>query len=146
MSPTWSWRFFFDVLLDFFLVIFYCGYLPLCQGDLPVTIFCCSLFIIALLLCWGCIVTFTTVLTVYHNWIHPLHHLLYSPSSHSWNSFNKCHFSTFIHVYIIFPNHSPFHTLFLYPPLSHWYQIPDRTCFTFLCSPFLKKGNFVYLE
>jgi hypothetical protein len=31
------------------------------------------------LLCWGYIVTFTKVLTMYHSWIHPLHHSSLSP-------------------------------------------------------------------
>jgi archaellum biogenesis protein FlaJ (TadC family) len=32
------------------------------------------LFVILLLLYWGYIVTFTKVLTIYHSWIHSLHH------------------------------------------------------------------------
>jgi hypothetical protein len=44
-----------------------------------------------LLLHWGYIVTFTKVLTIYHIWIHPHHHFSLSPtpSSHSWNTFNR---------------------------------------------------------
>jgi hypothetical protein len=41
-------------------------------------------------------VTFTKVLTIYHSWIHPLHHSSYPPSFHSWNSFNRSHFSIYI--------------------------------------------------
>jgi hypothetical protein len=36
--------------------------------------------------------------------------LLYSPTPHSWNSFNRSHFSIFIHVYI-FPPYSPSYKL-----------------------------------
>jgi hypothetical protein len=35
-----------------------------------------------LLLYWGYVVTFTEVLTVYHNWIQPLHHAPLSPLLH----------------------------------------------------------------
>jgi hypothetical protein len=40
-------------------------------------------------------------------------------------SFNRSHFSIFIHEYIKFPLHSPSYTLSLYPP-QHCYQPPDR--------------------
>jgi hypothetical protein len=48
-----------------------------------------------LLLYWGCIVAFTNILTIYHSWIHPF-------SPHSWNNFNKSHFSILIREYILF--------------------------------------------
>jgi hypothetical protein len=64
-----------------------------------------------------------------------------SLSPHSWNGFNRPHFSIFIHEYIIFSPHSPSHTLSLYPSPSHWYQPLDRTCFTFLLSV-LEKRHF----
>jgi hypothetical protein len=38
------------------------------------------IYLFLLLLCWGCIVTFTKVLTIYHSWIHP-------PPSFSFISF-----------------------------------------------------------
>jgi hypothetical protein len=38
-----------------------------------------------------------------YSWIHPSIILLYPPSPHSWNSFNRSHFSIFIHEYITFP-------------------------------------------
>jgi hypothetical protein len=47
---------------------------------------------IFLLLCWGYIVAFTKVLTIYQiyrTWIHPLHHSSSPSLSHSWNSFNR---------------------------------------------------------
>jgi hypothetical protein len=52
-----------------------------------------------LLLCWGYIVAFTKVLTMYkmyNSWINPL---LHSPYPHSWNSFKGSHFSIYIHVH-----------------------------------------------
>jgi hypothetical protein len=54
--------------------------------------------------CWGYIVTFTKVVTIYHSWIHPTPiKFLYFPSLHSWNGkLNRCHFSIYIHEYIIF--------------------------------------------
>jgi hypothetical protein len=58
--------------------------------------------------------TFIKVLTIHHSWIHPLHHSLY-PLRHSWNGFNRSNFSVYIHVYIIFPPHSPSYTLCSYP-------------------------------
>jgi hypothetical protein len=58
-----------------------------------------------LLLCWGYIVAFTKVLTIYqkcHSWIQFLLHSPLSPLTHSWNSFNRSHFSIYIHVYTVF--------------------------------------------
>jgi hypothetical protein len=52
-------------------------------------------------------VTFIKLLTIYHSWIHTLHHSPLSLFLHSWNSFTRFHFSTYIHVYRIF---------LLYPP------------------------------
>jgi hypothetical protein len=50
--------------------------------------------------------------------------LLYPPSFHSWNSFNRSHFSTYIHVYRIFPTYLPCYLLSLYPFSFHWYPLP----------------------
>jgi hypothetical protein len=76
-----------------------------------------------LLLYWGYIVTFTKVLTIFHNWVNTLHH---SPLSwkYYWNTFYRSHFSIFIHNYIIFPWYSPYYMLSLYPLTSHWCQSP----------------------
>jgi hypothetical protein len=75
---------------------------------------CTLLYLFLLLLYWG---TFFKVLVMHHSWIHPLHHPPLSSSLHSWNSFNRCHFSIFIHVYIIFPPYSPPTPFpFLFPP------------------------------
>jgi hypothetical protein len=46
--------------------------------------------------------------------------LLYSVLPHSWNSFNRSHFSIYLHVYIVFPPFLPSYTLSLYLPLSYW--------------------------
>jgi hypothetical protein len=81
-------------------------------------------------------------LTMYHSWLHPLHHSPLFSTSHI-PEFQQSHFSIFIHEYIMFPLHSVSLTLFLYPT-PHWYQLPDRTCFTFLF--FLRKGIFVCLR
>jgi hypothetical protein len=68
--------------------------------------------------------------------------LSFIPSSlHSWNSFSMSHFSISIHEYIVFPLHSPSYTLSLYLPPSHWYQLPNRTYFTFLFFIF-RKSHF----
>jgi hypothetical protein len=69
--------------------------------------------ILFIILCWGYIVTFTKILTIYCNWIHPLHHFPLSPliSSHSWNNFNRSHFSIYIHVYTLYAPYSPSYTL-----------------------------------
>jgi hypothetical protein len=61
--------------------------------------------------------------------VHPLHHSPLSSLSHSWNSFNRSHCSIYIHEYIILLPYSPFYTLSLYLPPSHWYEPPDRNCF-----------------
>jgi hypothetical protein len=68
-----------------------------------------------LLLYSGCIVTFMKVLTIHHSWIHPLHHSPLFPLPHSCNTFNRSHFSIYIHVYVIFPAYSPAYTFFVYP-------------------------------
>jgi hypothetical protein len=39
---------------------------------------------------------------------------------HSWNSFNRSHFSIYIHMYTEFVLYSPSHTLFTSSPPSHW--------------------------
>jgi hypothetical protein len=67
-------------------------------------------------------VLFSKNLIIYYSWIHPLHHSPLPPDPHSWNSFNKSHFSIYIHVYTVFAPHSPSFTLFPHPPPSHWYQ------------------------
>jgi hypothetical protein len=99
--------------------------------------------LLLLLLCWGYIMIFIKVLTIFHSWIHPLLNFLYSPFPHSWNSLNKSHFSTCIHVYTVFhhinssipsPTSSP----------SHWYQPPDRIYSTLLFSDFVKKNKWRY--
>jgi hypothetical protein len=68
-----------------------------------------------------------------YSWIHPL--------PHSWNSFNRSHFSIYIHVYTIFPPYLPIYTLFLISSSSHWYQLPDLFCFLVLSFCKKKKSN-----
>jgi hypothetical protein len=101
---------------------------------------CFFFFLFLLLLYWGYIVTFTKVLITYHSWIHPLHHSpLSPPPPHSWNSFNRSHFSIYRHEYIILSPYSPSCTILphLPPPISN--NPPDRTCFAFLFCVFVKK-------
>jgi hypothetical protein len=43
---------------------------------------------------------------------------------HSWSSFNRSHFSIYMHVYLLFPPYSPSYTFSLYLPHSYWYQPP----------------------
>jgi hypothetical protein len=80
-------------------------------------------------------------------WIHPLHHSALSPPSpHSWNNFNRYHFSIYIHVYIVFELYSSFHTFSTLPPPSYWYQTPKVG--HGLPSSFCKRNKnviFVYL-
>jgi hypothetical protein len=49
---------------------------------------------------------------------------LFPPSPHSWNCFNRYHFSIYIPVYTVFIPYSPSHTLSPPPPHFHWYQPP----------------------
>jgi hypothetical protein len=56
--------------------------------------------------------------------------------------FQQVYFSNFMHEYILFPPYSLSYTLSLYCSLSHWYQNPDWTWFTFLSSIFEKKRHF----
>jgi hypothetical protein len=46
----------------------------------------------------------------------PSHQCPLLPFPPSWNSFNRSHFSIFIHEYILFPSCSPSYTLSLHPP------------------------------
>jgi hypothetical protein len=90
---------------------------------------------------WRYIVAFTEVLTIYqiyHTWIHPFHHFPLHPP-HSWNSFNRYHFSIYIHVYTVFAIYSPSHTLSLPPPPPTGTSPPGRTCSTLLFSNFVKE-------
>jgi hypothetical protein len=48
-----------------------------------------------------------------------------APLPHSWNSFNRYHFSICTHVYTLFALYSRSHTLSPTPPLSHLYQPPQ---------------------
>jgi hypothetical protein len=70
---------------------------------------------------WEYIVTFTKVLTIYqiyHNWTH-LHHHSSLSSSHSWNSFNRSHFSfTFMCTQYLHHIHLP-------SPFPHLLPLPS---------------------
>jgi hypothetical protein len=82
-------------------------------------------------------VAFTKVLTIYQ--IHtleftPPHHSPLS-LSHSWNSFNRSHFSIYIHVYTVFAPYSQSYTLSLPPSLP----TSGRTCSALLFSDFIKE-------
>jgi hypothetical protein len=82
--------------------------------------------------------------TLYHSWIHsPSIIFLYPPYPHSWNSFNRSHFSIYIHVYKIFAPYSPSYTLSLYPLPSHWYHLLGQDLFCFPVLHFCKKNFFV---
>jgi hypothetical protein len=63
--------------------------------------------------------------------------LLYPPFPHSWNGFNRSHFSIFIQEYIVFPLYSSSHPFLISPPTL--VPTPERTCFTFLFSVFEKR-------
>jgi hypothetical protein len=64
------------------------------------------------------------------------------PLPYSWNSFNRSHFSIFIHDQILFPPYSPPSTISLYPPYTHTHthcyqsQTGSDLC---SCPPFLRK-------
>jgi hypothetical protein len=79
--------------------------------------------------CWGYIVAFNKVLTLYHSWIHSLHHSPLLPLSPFLEQY-KSHFSIFIHEYIIFTSCSPFYTPFLTLPTNSNPHI--ETVLTFL--------------
>jgi hypothetical protein len=62
---------------------------------------------------------------------------------HSWNSFNKSHFSIYIHMCIIFSQYSPSHPLSLYLPLP-LVPTPQTGVVLPSCSPFLFKNEDSY--
>jgi hypothetical protein len=73
-----------------------------------------------------------------YTWIYPLHHSpLFSPSSHSWNSFNRYHFSIYMLVYTVFTPYSPSHTLSPLPLLSRCYHPLQAGSILPSCSPIL---------
>jgi hypothetical protein len=81
----------------------------------------CNLFFpfFLLLLCCGYIVAFTKALRIYqmyHIWIHPLHHSPLSLLPPFLDSFNKTHFSIYIHVYTIFVLYLPSYRLSPHSP------------------------------
>jgi hypothetical protein len=68
--------------------------------------------------------------------------LLSFTRSHTWKSFNRSHFSIYIHVYTVFALYLLSHTLSLPPPHSHWHQpplSPDRICSILLFFDFVKE-------
>jgi hypothetical protein len=93
---------------------------------------------------WGYIVAFTKVLTtyqIYHTWIYLLHH---SPLSllPSWNSFNRCHCSIYIHVYTVFAIYSSSYSFPTSSLCSCWYFPPHQTGpVSPSCSLILQKKN-----
>jgi hypothetical protein len=106
------------------------------------------LFSFVLLLSWGHVVTFSKVLIIcqiYRTWIRLLHHSPLSLLSPSWNSFIRCHFSIYIHVYTVFALYSLLHTLSSSPTLSLVSVSPDRTYSSFLFSDFAKENNDIFV-
>jgi hypothetical protein len=53
-----------------------------------------------------------------------LHNSPLSSLLHSWNSFNRSHFSIYRLMYTVFAPYSPSITLSSHPSSSHWYQSP----------------------
>jgi hypothetical protein len=92
---------------------------------------------------WGYTIAFTNVFTIsnipYLN--SPLHHT--TLSSHSWNSFNRYHFSIYIHIYTVFVQYSLSRALFPLTSSSNWYQLFQAGPVLF-CK--LKKWYFVSLR
>jgi hypothetical protein len=98
---------------------------------------------------WVYIVISTKVLIIYqiyHTWIHPLHRSPLFPCSR--NSFNRYHFSFYIHVYTVFALYLPSYTLSLPPPPP----IGTNSRQDLFCPPVLwfckrkTKDIFVYLR
>jgi hypothetical protein len=58
-------------------------------------------------------VTFIKVHSIYHSWIHPLHHSPLFLLSPFLERFHRSHVSVFIHECIIFPAHSLFYLLLI---------------------------------
>jgi hypothetical protein len=62
----------------------------------------------------------------------PLPFSFIPPCPHSWNSFIRCHFSIYIHVYSVY-------TIVTFPqPSPTITNLPDRTCSALLFSNFIK--------
>jgi hypothetical protein len=94
----------------------------------------------------GYIVGFTKVLTiyqVYHSWIHPLHLSPLSPP-HPWNSFNRSHFSIYIHVCTVFGLYSSLYTLCPHPP-PPTVPTPDTIFSALLFSDYVKEKHDIFV-
>jgi hypothetical protein len=76
--------------------------------------------------------------------------LHYSPLSslpHFWNSFNRSHFSIFIHEYIVFTPYSPAtHFPYIFTPThTHTsYQLPRQDLFSLPVLHFWKQAIFIF--
>jgi hypothetical protein len=60
--------------------------------------------------------------------------LLYALSPHSWNSFNRSHFSVYIRMYTILAQYSPFYLFSPHPPHPTSTNPPRQDLF---CPPVL---------
>jgi hypothetical protein len=70
--------------------------------------------------------------------------LLYPLSPNSWNSFNRCHFSSYIHVYTLFLPYPTSYTFSSHPPPPTDTNPSDKTYSALLFSDFcFKKMTFL---
>jgi hypothetical protein len=73
--------------------------------------------------------------------------ILYCSHPHSWNSFDRSHFSIFIHEHIIFPLYSPSYTFCLQPPPTPaLVPTPRQELFYIPILCFWKKDIFVCIR
>jgi hypothetical protein len=68
------------------------------------------------------------------------------PLPHSWDSFNRYHFSIYIHVYTVFASYSLSHTLSSPLPSSQWYQSTQEGHFTPPILDFVKETKKRHLS
>jgi hypothetical protein len=105
---------------------------------LSVTSFCFICFIVVLGAHCGIYKSSYNISNISY-WIHSLHHSPLSPSLHSWNSFNRSHFSIYIHMYTVFAPNSPPHALSPHPPSPSHANPTDTICSALLFSDCKRK-------
>jgi hypothetical protein len=95
-------------------------------------------FIVLVVHCGICKISYNISNISYFNSLPPSFSFI-SLSPHSWNCFNRFHFSIYIHVYTVFALYSPSYMLSPHPSPLTATTPPNKTCSAILFSDFVKE-------